>query len=378
MPNYSGFNRPSFTEILARRRDGYSNNTGGDAALFQGVLPRLAEATAEGQHALHGHLDWASRQAMPMLAEGLYLDLWGRLWGVSRLPATYAAGTVTFTGTDGAGVVAGAEIRRADGELFTVTASAVVAGGVVSVPVQAKNFGDIGNTAAASTLTLISPVAGLSPAATVGGGGLIGGADEEMDGKPGTSEGFRGRIRARITAPPHGGNDSDYKKWAKAISGVTRVWVEANGLGAGTVVVRFMMDDTYANGIPAGTGAPAYSGDIKSVFDHIESHADELTGDLTGRPATAEVFVLAPTPVPLDVTITGLSPDTPEIRGAIENELQEMILFRSSPGGVIRTSWIWEAVSDAAGEDSHVITIPAADITYLPGEIAVMGTVTYA
>ncbi len=216
------------------------------------------------------------------------------------------------------------------------------------------------------------------PDGTVDGGGLTGGADEEPDGTPGTIEAFRGRIRARITAPPHGGNKTDYLGWAKAIPGVTRVWVEENGLGAGTVVVRFMMDDTYANGIPSGTGAPNYSGDVKSVYDHIESHADELTGDLTGRPATAEVFVDAPAPVPLDVTITGLTPDTPEIRTAIENELREMILFRSSPGGVIRTSWIWEAVSDAAGEDSHVITSPVADVTYLPGEIAVMGTVTYA
>ena len=41
---------------------------------------------------------------------------------------------------------------------------------------------------------------------------------------------------------PQGGSDADYKKWALAVSGVTRAWVEPRLMGAGTVGVYIMID----------------------------------------------------------------------------------------------------------------------------------------
>jgi len=54
-----------------------------------------------------------------------------------------------------------------------------------------------------------------------------------------------------------------------------------------------------------------------------------------------------------------------------------MLRRRAVPGGTIRRSWIWEAVSVAAGEDSHAITAPAGDVAHGTGEIAVLGVITY-
>ena len=41
---------------------------------------------------------------------------------------------------------------------------------------------------------------------------------------------------------PWGDND-DYVAWATEVPGVTRAWCSPNGMGAGTVVVRFVRDD---------------------------------------------------------------------------------------------------------------------------------------
>ena len=39
------------------------------------------------------------------------------------------------------------------------------------------------------------------------------------------------------------GDNDDYVAWATEVPGVTRAWCSPNGMGAGTVVVRFVRDD---------------------------------------------------------------------------------------------------------------------------------------
>ena len=192
----------------------------------------------------------------------------------------------------------------------------------------------------------------------------MGGADIESD------DSLRLRLLLRIQAPAHGGNASDYRQWALEVPGVTRVWVAPQELGIGTVMLRFMMDEAQAahDGFPQGDGAPTYSGDIKTVFDHIEAL----------RPVTAELFVAAPVPAPLDITVSGLQPDTPEVRAAIEAELRDMLFRRGTPGATIYRSWIWEAISIAAGEDRHSVAVPASDTSHSAGTLPILGTVTYA
>ena len=63
---------------------------------------------------------------------------------------------------------------------------------------------------------------------------------------------------------------------------------------------------------------------------------------------------------------------------SVESELRDMIRRVAEPGGTIPVSKIWEAISIAAGEEKHVVTIPSADVTHDTGEIATLGTVTYA
>ena len=145
-----------------------------------------------------------------------------------------------------------------------------------------------------------------------------------------------------------------------------RVWGVSRKLAtksAGTVTIRFMMDNTYPTGIPE-------SADVTAVQAYID--------EPSRRPVTAEVFVAAPVAVGLDITITGLTPNTAAVKVSVESALRDMIRRVAEPGGTIPVSKIWEAISIAAGEEKHVVTIPSADVTHDTGEIATLGTVTYA
>ena len=100
------------------------------------------------------------------------------------------------------------------------------------------------------------------------------------------------------------------------------------------------------------------------------------------RMIRAELEVLAPVAYPVAVTISGLAADTETVRAAIRASLETMFAARARPGVAVSPatfsrSWIAEAISAALGEDRHVLTVPAADITLSDGSIPVLGTITY-
>jgi uncharacterized phage protein gp47/JayE len=303
-------------------------------------------------HGIYGYLDWLSRQLIYDTADGEMLERWASIWGITRKPATQAVGSVTFTGSTGATVLAGSVLSAYDGVLYEVDADVTLSAGTAVAAITAVDAGLAGNRLTGQTLTLQSPVAGVNAGAVAGA--LTGGADLETD------DALRGRLLARIKQPPQGGAKLDYEAWALAVPGVTRAWVYPLELGAGTVTVRFMMDDTYANGIPL-------SGDVTAVAAYI----DPL------RPVTAAVTVVAPVAVPLNFTIAGLNPATAAVRAAVIQELTDLIEREASPGGTIPLSHIREAISIAAGEYDHSLTTPSANVTNTAGNITTMGTVTW-
>lgn len=91
---------------------------------------------------------------------------------------------------------------------------------------------------------------------------------------------------------------------------------------------------------------------------------------------TADVNVLAPTAVPLDFTIH-VDPDTASVRAAVEAELVDLLAREGSPGGTLRLSRIREAISRAAGESFHTMTVPAADVTLTGLQLSTLGTITW-
>lgn len=350
------FNKPTLAELRNQgAADIESRVTGTDARLRRnnlGVINAIVAATA---HGLYAFIDYVSKQVLPDTADNNYLERHAAIHGITRKAAGKATGSVTFTGDDGTLVPAGTIVQRSDQVQFETSAEVVIAAGEATASVTAIEAGTEANTAENTSVNLVNPINFIDSNAIVAAGGIINGVDTESD------ESLRERVLAKIQQPPHGGADFDYIAWAKEIAGVTRAWVYPQENGLGTVTVRFVVDDDPISLIPDAAK-------VEEVQDHIDSV----------RPVTADVLVGAPVAVPLDFTITGLNPGTAAVQAAVEQELQDLLTREAEPGGTILLSHIKEAISIAAGEYDHALTLPAADVDHDTGEIATMGVVTWA
>jgi uncharacterized phage protein gp47/JayE len=136
------------------------------------------------------------------------------------------------------------------------------------------------------------------------------------------------------------------------------------------------MDGLFTNGIPDSAA-------IARVRDYLDQVA----------PAGAAVTVAAPAPVTVNLTVTGLSPDNTTVREAVLNELRAAFLRLSRVAGddaeigglpflayptSFSRSWLWQAIANASGERRHVLTVPADDVALTAGQIAVLGSVSFA
>ena len=324
---------------------------GADARMRRSVEELLVRMVAMASHELHGHLAWIALQILPLTADSDILARHAAVWGVERIAATPARGAVTFSGSAGAIVPAGTELRRGDDARYLVDADVAIGGGGTGTgDVTALAAGAEGNAATGVTVSLIAPVAGVVPSAVVAAGGLEAGAPVETD------ERLRARLLARIQEPPAGGARHDYQAWALAVAGVEQAWVYPSWLGAGTVGVAILAE---GGAIPGGPLVAA-----------VQAWIDDR------RPVTADVTVFAPATEALDVTIA-LNPDTVAVRTAVLAELQDFLRREADPGGTLRMSRLSAAISAAAGEASHVLSDPSADLVLPSGTIAVLGTVTW-
>lgn len=348
--------RPTLEEAInAVRGDFAVRFPGADTRTRRSPLDVFARVIGYVHHTLYGWLEWLAGQLLPDTAEADWLVRHGALWGISRKTAAFATGTVIVSGTTGTLVPEGTVWQRADGVQYVQnTATTIGIGGSAETTVTALVAGASGDAAAATPLNILSPIAGIVSMAVVGALGIGAGADAETD------TALRARVLARIKAPPHGGNAGDYQAWALAVPGVTRAWPQPLGNGPGTVIVRFMMDDTYADGIPG----PVDVAVVEAAIDAV-------------RPVTALVTCAAPAAVPLAVDIR-LAPDSAAVRTAVEAELRDLIRREAVPGGTLLISHIREAISIAAGETDHILLSPSANVAIGAAQITTFGAITWA
>ncbi|MFP3944946.1 MAG: baseplate J/gp47 family protein [Alphaproteobacteria bacterium] len=343
--------RPSLSTIDERiRADIAAGLPGIDPGLARSITAALARALAGAAHGLYGYEAWIARQLFPDTAQAEFLERLAAIRGLTRKAAAKATGTLDVTGDDGTLIPEGTLFRRSDGVEYQSTADGTISGGTVALSIEAVKAGEDGNANAGAKLSFVSTVTGANSPGTVTAGGCTGGEDSETD------EDLRARLLQLWRDPPQGGAEADYVAWAREVSGVSDVWVAGEEMGDGTVTVRFLQD-----------GEVPDAAEITAVADHIE----------TKRPVTAEVFVVAPIEVALDVTFTSLTPNTAEVQAAVTAELQDLIEREREPGVTILLSHIREAISRAAGETDHAISAPSADVAHAAGEIPKLGTVTF-
>lgn len=350
------FVRPTRQELLEQARGELATRLGLDALLPRGVLAAHAAVVAGMAHLLHGHLLYLTRQVLPDTADAEHLERWSSLFGVYRIAAQKAAGTTRFTGTESTTIPAATRLRRSsDGAEYETDAEASIVGGVADVAITATVGGADTDAATGTELVLVQPIAGIDGTTVVQTPGLSGGADTETD------KALLARLLARVQSTPQGGAAADYILWAlEASSEVTRAWAIPLHLGDGTVGVTFAVDDDPSGPVPD-------SAQVQTVQDYIDSL----------RPATADVTVFAFGESQIDPDIT-LTPDTTEVRAAVQANLEDMLKAKAEPGKTITIGEIREAISTAPGETSHVLNSPTVDVTALAGEVVTLGTITWS
>lgn len=366
------FDRPTLSELRRQTaEDIITSAPVGGALLRRSVLGTLGDVQAGLAHLHYGYLDWIAKQAIPYTASDEFLEAWAGLVGVNRKAATAAQGTVVFSGVNGTDIPIDTEINRGDDAVFKVTTGGTVASGTVTVTVTASVAGSDGNADVGTTMTLSNAISGIESSGSVATA-IDGGADVESD------DSFRARMLLRYQSPPQGGALADYIEWTLAVPGVTRAWCYPLGMGAGSVVIYFMMDEVQSafDGFPQGTagGATGESRSTPAVGDML-TVANAL---FPLRPVTALVYVAAPTPNTINFTIS-LAGASTALKAEIETAITNAFKREGSPlaGTYVTLDKIEEAIIAVPGSDGFVITAPTTNIAMVLGQVPVVGTITW-
>ena len=325
---------PTLKEVRSLVRDNVrASLPGADASVPNSVLRVLSDAQGGLCHLTLQYIDWLALQLLPDTAETEWLDRHGDIWLINsdgtkgRKMATFAVGTVEFTGIPGTVVPPATRLAWAAVD-YETTAEATVGSGATVAPVRALEPGLIGNISTGA-LSVVAPPPGLDSMATVIS--ITGGVDTEGD------DDLRARVLFRIQQPPMGGSQADYVRWATSVPGVTRAWAAVEQ-GIGTITMRFLMDELRAD----DDGFPTHA-DAQYVANQIDKV----------RPvAIKDTYVVAPIKEFIDITIADLVPNTDGARAEIETSLQEMLRELAAPGVTIYAAWISYAIMNAPSVES--------------------------
>lgn len=365
--------RPKLSELISQAyADVSSNLPGADPLLRFSNLNILCKAVAALANGHYGYQDWIAKQSNPFTATDEALEAWAALKDVIRLGATPAGGSITLTGPPATLIPGGTSLVRGDGVKYALNADATIGGGgTVSAAVTAVVAAAAGNAPIGTVLTLGTGIPGVqsnAPTSTA----LTGGSDAEGD------DSLRSRMLAAFAAPPQGGNETDFVQWARAVAGVTRAWCERNGMGTGTVVVRFMMDVTEAafGGFPQGsnggaTAEPrttAATGDQLAVANYIFSL----------EPVCALVYAVAPIANPIAFTVTGTAAWSAGLKAQVEAAIDAVLKQIGVPGQTVDLSYIEAAIAAVPGTAGFVMTVPAANVAQTAGQLPTRGAMTYS
>ncbi|MFK0330713.1 baseplate J/gp47 family protein [Rhizobium sp. NPDC090275] len=352
----------SLSDASARIRGRFRQYMPGtDSALKNNFVTVVVKVLAALSHEFELRMAFLAKQLFVSTATGQFLALHASDVGIYRKPASAAAGKIVGTGAPNVTYPGGVRFISGNTTYITVTPASASPLGDVIFSVKSEATGSQTNRDVDGVLTVADPVLypALSSEFLVGADGLGGGADVEDD------DSLRARALHRKRNPPGGGKLSDYEEIALSVPGVIKAWAFRQSLAPGFIAVFFLFDGR-PNSIPS-------AGDVTTVQGAIEA-ARLIRID--------DSVVVAPTPRPIDIIINGLSNDTADVRQSIETAIAAMYIEKCRPGiagdtFAVSRSWISEAISEATGEDRHVLALPLDDVIMTNGQFPVPGAMTY-
>jgi uncharacterized phage protein gp47/JayE len=306
------------------------------------------------------------RQRFVQTANETFLALLGEQVGVNRTPAQIWTGTCSVGVSAIGGVLqAGIQlINNSSGVVYIVNPSKVIAlTPVETFTLESTVSGDISNLVVGDELTFVNPQAGLTDPVTVT---IV--SQEGADQEP--LEQYRQRVLDRYQKQPQGGALADYELWSEEAPNVINAYPYA-GTTTGTVDV-FIEVDNQTDGIPT-------SSQLIIALDYI--NFDPVTGKATRRPTTAEVATLAIYRTTFTVKVQGLSPDTPDIRTAIDNAVAALYLEKEPfikglsiiRKDTITTAEVASIISLVAASNGAIVNTVITEESGIPFDLRTLG-----
>lgn len=246
------------------------------------------------------------------------------------------------------------------GDVIDVGAQYAFIGALVNV--ESLDTGSDKNISSGAILTLVTPIVGVSSQGFARFGGIAGGTNIE------TTENLIARTLERRANPVANFNSGAIIQQVRTVSSVGRIFILPITPYVGAVTVLFFVTDT-ASGIP---NASQISAVRTAVLDIYPAHSDPN-----------DLFIDAPTLVPIDHTIDNLSPNDSTLRSAIENNLIAYYADIVEPGQTITVDQIKNVIQNSQDlstgnfPQSFDLTIPSTSTTVDTTSIASFGSLTF-
>lgn len=248
----------------------------------------------------------------------------------------------------------------------------------VNVPVRAETPGAAGNIASGGSMTLNTAITGLtSSIALVDAEAVTGGADIENDAD------LRERVLLSRSILEGVFTPDQITLAALSVAGNTRVFVVRPSNGVAVTPVDGFVP------APGQTAIYILRDDDDNILPNTATLAQTKEAIIAqaGLPANTaidDVFVSAPTLVPIDILFASITPDTPTMRTAIGAQLAAFFTDSAQFETDIPLRDIECAVQGTRDEQTgqvlaaFTINAPVGNTTIGNGEIATLGDVTYA
>ena len=340
--------------IYDEMADQFAQETGMELAGAGEMAVRL-RALAAQVYGLYLESAWTRKQCFPQTATGEDLDRHAFLRGITRLPASRAAGTLRFSvqtaGTADLPIPQGTVCLTAGLVAFATTQDGVLAAGQtqVDLPAQAVEPGPGGNVPAGTVQTM--SVAPVGIAACTNPAPFTGGRAAEGD------EALRARVLATYRQLPHGANKAYYAQQALGVEGVTAVTVlpKARGLGTVDVVV------TGPNGLPG-----------EDLVDQVQAVLEAQ------REIAVDLQVRAPTAVTVNLVLS-VQPQAGLLPGPVLARVEEAMetwFDGTMLGQDVLLARIGQRLFQVEGVANYAIEGPSGDVSIDEDELPVLGTLS--
>ena len=244
------WNRPSLSQLIVRIENDITSRLIGLVPLLQRALLKILARVFSGAFdATYGHQQFLADQITVGTASEEWLRRYAFQWDVPILDATFANAIYIFTGTPTTVISINTILVRSDGiEYITTATDSIGAGGSVNIPITCRTAGSIGNAAAGTPLSLVSPIIGVDTEGVMTGDGAEGGVDGD------DIEEIRRNVLNRMKEPPMGGSPNDYKTVSEEVAGVERAFPFGNYINLavvpGNVTVVIAATDFTVPGAP--------------------------------------------------------------------------------------------------------------------------------